>query len=50
MELWEHIYVTADAELKEILIASNFNPCREPKNTGKAVLHVGESKREYRAT
>lgn len=41
MELWEHIYDTADNELKEILIASNFNPCREPKNKDNTVLHDG---------
>lgn len=41
MQLWQDIYDNADQELKDILVASNFNSCREPKNTGTLVLHDG---------
>lgn len=41
MELWQQMYDEGDAELKAILEASNFNPCREPKTPAKRVLHDG---------
>jgi len=41
MELWQEIYTQADEELKAILIASNFNPCRERENTITKTLHDG---------
>lgn len=41
MDLWQDIYDHADAELKAILVASNFNPCREPQNKGIHTLHDG---------
>jgi len=41
MDLWQAMYDEADAELKAILIASNFNPCREPMAQGARVLHDG---------
>ncbi len=31
----------ADLEFKQILIDSNFNTCREPRNTGTSALHDG---------
>jgi glycine/D-amino acid oxidase-like deaminating enzyme len=40
MDLWQEIYDTADDELKAILMASNFNPCREPSDDN-ARLHDG---------
>lgn len=39
MDLWQKIYDEADAELKNILIESNYNPCRETK--GPKALHEG---------
>jgi len=41
MELWQEIYTHADVELKNILIASNFNPCRERTNLDAQTLHDG---------
>ena len=41
MELWQQMYDDGDEELKAILEASNFNPCREPKNNSKKSLHDG---------
>jgi len=41
MELWQSFYNNADSELKEILKASNFNPCRELKDTQNQILHDG---------
>ncbi len=41
MELWQEMYDNADAELKKILEDSNFNPCREPKQTENRQLHDG---------
>lgn len=41
MDLWQDIYNHADAELKDILVASNFNPCREQTNTETRTLHDG---------
>lgn len=41
MDLWQDIYDHADSELKDILIASNFNPCRERKDKEKRSLHDG---------
>lgn len=41
MNLWQYIYDNADADLKNILEESNFNPCREPKNIGNETLHDG---------
>ena len=40
MDLWLNLYDTADAELKEILQASNFNPCRQSNSDVKS-LHDG---------
>lgn len=40
MDLWQKMYDEGDLELKTILEASNFNPCREPSNNTK-VLHDG---------
>jgi len=41
MDLWQQMYDEGDDELKAILEASNFNPCREPRNDSKKVLHDG---------
>lgn len=41
MELWQQMYEEGDDELKEILKASNFNPCREPTNTSTTMLRDG---------
>lgn len=41
MDLWQKFYDEADSQLKEILIRSNFNPCREPMNSDEKVLHDG---------
>jgi hypothetical protein len=41
MDLWQDIYDCADDELKAILIASNFNPCRERSNKETRTLHDG---------
>ena len=41
MDLWQKIYDEATPEVKAILIASNFNPCREPRNTDAMALHDG---------
>ncbi|MFA5959567.1 MAG: hypothetical protein WC785_03550 [Tatlockia sp.] len=41
MDLWQDIYEHADSELKAILIASNFNPCRERANVEMLTLHDG---------
>ena len=41
MDLWQEMYDEADEELKALLVASNFNPCREPKDGSKRVLHDG---------
>jgi len=41
MDLWQVMYDEADSELKAILIASNFNPCREVSAQGTKVLHAG---------
>ncbi len=41
MDLWQQMYDEGDAELKGILEASNFNPCREPRNDSKKTLHDG---------
>ncbi len=41
MDLWQNIYDEADSELKEILVASNFNPCREASSEKVKVLHDG---------
>ncbi|MDP3558847.1 MAG: hypothetical protein Q8R79_00670 [Legionellaceae bacterium] len=41
MELWQEFYTHADAELKAILVASNFNPCRELTNPDVQILHDG---------
>lgn len=41
MDLWQEIYSQADEELKAILIASHFNPCREHSNTKERTLHDG---------
>lgn len=40
MDLWKEIYNNADADLKEILRLSNFNPCCEPSSDTKK-LHDG---------
>lgn len=40
MDLWQQMYDEGDDELKAILLASNFNPCREPTAIEK-VLHDG---------
>jgi hypothetical protein len=40
MDLWQKIYDGADTALKQILEESNFQPCREPKDTTR-VLHDG---------
>lgn len=40
MDLWQQMYDEGDEELKAILEASNFNPCREP-DCSKKVLHDG---------
>jgi hypothetical protein len=41
MDLWQEMYDHADDELKGILEASNFNPCREPRNGIMNSLHDG---------
>lgn len=41
MNLWQEIYEQADDEFKGIMEASNFNPCREPRNASTRVLHDG---------
>lgn len=41
MDLWQKFYDEADAELKNILIASNYNPCREMSQSGSKLLHEG---------
>ncbi len=41
MELWQEIYDQGDDELKNILEASNLNPCREPRNDKTNSLHDG---------
>lgn len=41
MDLWQQMYDEGDAELKAILEASNFNPCREPRTVSNKVLHDG---------
>lgn len=41
MDLWRQMYDDGDEELKAILEASNFNPCREPRNNSKKSLHDG---------
>ena len=41
MDLWQQMYDSGDEELKSILEASNFNPCREPKENSKKSLHDG---------
>lgn len=41
MELWQQMYDEGDEELKAILEASHFNPCREPRNAAKKRLHDG---------
>lgn len=41
MDLWRNIYDKADLKLKEILAASNFNPCREASSENVKVLHDG---------
>ncbi len=41
MDLWQQMYDDGDEELKSILEASNFNPCREPRNNSKKSLHDG---------
>ncbi len=40
MELWQQLYDEGDEDFKAILEASNFNPCREPRNADSA-LHDG---------
>ncbi|CDR34729.1 FAD-binding oxidoreductase [Criblamydia sequanensis] len=42
MDLWQSLYDEADLELKAILEASNFNPCREQKD---AVIHLHDGYR-----
>lgn len=41
MDLWQEMYDHADDELKDIMIASNFNPCREQRNKTDNTLHDG---------
>lgn len=41
MDLWQEMYDEGDEDLKAILEASNFNPCREPRNNSKKLLHDG---------
>lgn len=41
MEAWQQMYDEGDAELKGVLEASNFNPCREPRNGEIRSLHDG---------
>jgi hypothetical protein len=41
MDAWQAMYDDADLELKQILINSNFNPCRNPRLLGQDVLHDG---------
>lgn len=40
MSLWEEIYQHADPEFKQIMLASNYNPCRE-LTSKNLVLHDG---------
>lgn len=41
MDLWQNMYDEADPELKAIMVASNFNPCREVSGQGAKALHDG---------
>ncbi len=41
MDLWQDMYDYGDAELKDILNASNFNPCRERRNPQEQTLQDG---------
>ncbi len=41
MDLWQNMYDTADAELREILETSNFNPCRNLVDVHHSRLHEG---------
>lgn len=41
MDLWQQMYDEGDEELKGILEASNFNPCREPRSHSGKILHDG---------
>lgn len=41
MDLWQQMYDDGDEELKSILEASSFNPCREPRSSSKKSLHDG---------
>lgn len=41
MDLWQQMYNTADSDLKAIMVASNFNPSREPNNPHPKTLHDG---------
>lgn len=41
MELWQQMYDEGDGELKAIMAASNFNPCKETANDAKRTLHDG---------
>lgn len=40
MSLWEEIYQQADPDFKQIMLASNYNPCRE-LTSSNLVLHDG---------
>lgn len=41
MDLWQQMYDEGDSELRTILEVSNFNPCREPRNSSNKALHDG---------
>ncbi len=41
MDLWQQIYDEGDDELKAILEESNFNSCREPRDSFHQALHDG---------
>jgi hypothetical protein len=41
MNAWQQMYDSADEQLKAILLTSNFQPCREPPNSGAPELHDG---------
>lgn len=41
MDLWQQMYDEGDLEFKNILEASNFNPCREPRNSSNRFLQDG---------
>lgn len=41
MDLWQQMYDEGDEELKSILEASNFNPCREPRSNSERSLYDG---------